>query len=146
MGTVGEKETKELLQPDPETGRLGELVQRITEDLKSIGRDEVQLARTELTQRAKLAAVDAGVVILSGVVLAIAIGFVCVAAVDALAPLIPPLWARLLIMAAVYAAICAGLIFSYAKRLKRHVTPPMPETKAEAKRTVDAVKEELRHA
>jgi hypothetical protein len=146
MATVERRETKELLPEDADRGRIGALIERITDDLKSIARDELELGKTELTQRLKLAGIDAGFIILGGVMALISLGFLSVAAVDALAPLIAPLWARLLVMAAVYFAVCGGLLVTFVKRLKAHVTPEMPRTKAEAKRTVEAVKEELRHA
>ncbi len=146
MATADEKESKTLEAVEPEHGRVSQLIERITDDLKAIGRDELELARAELTKKVKLAGIDAAVIILSGVILLIGIGFLSVAAVDALAPVIPPLWGRLVLMGVVYVAICAALLFSYAGRLKRDVAPEMPATMAEAKRTVEAVKEELRHA
>ena len=48
--------------------------------------------------------------------------------------------------ALVYLAACYGLITYFVKRFKDKVTSDLPQTLEEAKRTVDAVQEELRHA
>jgi hypothetical protein len=127
-------------------GRVGELLHRITDDVKAISKEEVELARVEVTRSLKKIAIDLTVLILSGIIALMGVGFLCVAAVDALAPAIEPLWARLIIMGLVYLAVCAALVSYYAKRLKAKIPPDVPRTKAEAKRTVETVKEELRHA
>ena len=144
MGALDESPTRDPAHPEP--GRVGELIERITDDLKAIGKDELELARGELARRLKAAAIDAAVLILAGVVVLIAIGFVSVAVVDALAPVIPQLWLRLVIMAVVYAAVSGGLVTTFGKRLKSHLPPEVPRAKEEAVRTIEAVKEELRHA
>jgi hypothetical protein len=150
-GDVGSRtrdpEFREMLPTEEaESESIGALVERITDDLKAIGRDEIQLAKAEIAIKAKSALVDVSVVILSGIILLIAIGFASVAVVDALEPILSPLWARLLIMAVVYAALCGTLLFTYARKLKRDITPVAPKAAEHASRTAKAVKEELRHA
>jgi hypothetical protein len=153
MGTVDERKRGIELEHQPalagseETaGVIGTLIGRITEDLKAIGRDELALARAEITTKVKATLLDTLVMILSGVIATIALAFLSVAAVDALAPVIPPLWARLLIGAVIYLVVSGGLLYGYARKLKKDLKPLPPHAVEEARQTVEAVKEELRHA
>lgn len=134
--------------PKPSTGeangRVGELVHRITDDVKTIARDEVELARIELEKTAKTAAGDAAVVLLGGIVALIGLGLLCTVAVVALAPLIPALWLRLLIMAVVYLAVGGIVAGVFARRLGHDVKPDLDLPRREAQQTVDAVKGGLR--
>lgn len=134
--------------PKPSTGeangRVGELVHRITDDVKTIARDEVELARIELEKTAKTAAGDAAVVLLGGIVALIGLGLLCTVAVVALAPLIPALWLRLLIMAVVYLATGGIVAGVFARRLGHDVKPDLDLPRREAQQTVDAVKGGLR--
>ena len=104
---------------------MGELLHRISDDVKTIARDEVELARHELERTAKVAAADAAVILLGGIVALIGLGLLCVVAVVALEPLIDPLWLRLLIMAVVYMAAGGTVAGAFAKRLKRDATPDL---------------------
>ena len=47
---------------------------------------------------------------------------------------------------ALYTAIGAGLLYASARKLKRDITPQAPRAAKQAKRTAEAVKEELGHA
>lgn len=137
-------EIKETMEPRAESdGRVGELLQQITHDLKTIARDEVELVRLELKQTARAAAADAAFILLGGIVALIGLGLLCVVAVAALEPAIPPLWLRMLIMAVVYLALGGGIAAVFAKRLKRDVTPDLDAPAGHAKRTVESVREGL---
>lgn len=125
-------------------GRVGELLHRITDDVKTIARNEVDLARIEIESTAKSAAADAAIILLGGIVALIGLGLLCVVAVVALEPLISPLWLRLLIMAVVYLAIGGIVAGVFAKRLKEDVKPDLDLPKREAQQTVDAIKDGLR--
>jgi hypothetical protein len=151
MGTVDER--RPGIEPGPPRGEpedtpgiISTLLGRITEDLKAIGRDEIALARAEITGKLKSAALDLLVMVLCGVIVIIALAFLSVAAVDALGAVITPLWARLLIGAVIYLALSAALLFGYAAKLRRDLKPSPPAAVKQAKATVEAVKEELRHA
>jgi len=153
MGTVDERKRGiEMEQPPsgggPEDvpGIIGTLLGRITEDLKAIGRDEIALARVEIAQKVKATLLDTLVWILCGVIIAIGLAFLSVAAVDALAPILPPLWARLLVGAVLYLLVGGALLFGYARKLKRDIKPTPAQAVEQARQTVEAVKEELRHA
>jgi len=124
--------------------QLSELLERIVEDLKSIGRDELALARIEIKQSMKSAITDTAAIVLGGIVALIGLGMLCVAVVAALEP-VWKLWFRLVLMAAVYLAI-GGLVAAYfARRLQRDVKPDMSRAKDSAERTVQSLREELRH-
>ena len=124
-------------------GKVGELLHRITDDVKTIARDEVELARMEIESTAKRAAADAAVVLLGGIVALIGLGLLCVVAVVALEPLISPLWLRLLIMSVVYLVAGGALAGGFAKKLGHDVKPDLDLPKREAQQTVDAVKHGL---
>lgn len=131
---------------DTALGRAGQLVQRMSDDLKVIARDELALGRIELAQTMKHVAADAVATLLAGVVALIGLGLLCLCAVAALSPLIPALWLRLLLMALVYLGLGGSVAAVFAKRVKRDVEPTLPRAKSEAQRTIEAVREELRHA
>ncbi len=122
---------------------LSELIADLSADMKAVARDQVALARAELGTVAKLAARDAALIALGGVVALIGFGMLCVAAVVALEPLIAPLWARLLIMAGVYLA-GGGLVASaYVSKLQHDVSSGLERTREETAKTVETVKEAL---
>jgi hypothetical protein len=125
---------------------VGELIHRITDDMKYIAGGEVELARAEMAGRVKKAAVDAAMVVLGGVVVLIAIAMASGAIVDALGGSIPELWLRLLLVAIAYAVIGGALVVVGGKLLRKQLPPEAPRAKDEAVRTIEAVKEGLRHA
>ncbi len=124
--------------------QVGELLQRIVEDLKSIGRDEMALARIEVKQSMKSAAADAAAIVLGGVVALIGLGMLCVAVVAALEP-VWQLWFRLVLMAAVYLLIGGAVAVYFAKRLQRDAKPDLSRMRESTERTVQSLREELRH-
>jgi len=130
--------------PVESNGRIGELLHRITDDVTTIARNEVDLARLEFERSAKAAAADAAVILLGGIVALIGLGLLCTVAVVALAPVIPPLWLRLLIMAIVYLAVGGGVAGVFAKRLSQDVRPDLDLPRREAAQTIDAIKHGLR--
>ena len=122
---------------------VGELVHRITDDVKTIAGDELALAKLELGKSFKAAAADGAMVILGGVVALIGFAMLCVAGVDALGAVIGPLWARLLIMSAVY-LVAGGIIAAgFVKKLAADAKPDMSLPIYEAKATVQNIKEGL---
>jgi hypothetical protein len=125
--------------------RFGELLHHITDDVKTIARGELELARNEVTRTSRAAAADAAVIVIGAVVALIGLGLLCVAAVVALAPVIPQLWLRLLIFAAIYLVIGGVLAAVFAKRLPRDATPDLHEAKEEARLTAQDVADGLRH-
>jgi hypothetical protein len=57
---------------NPESTGVGGLLHRITDDVKTIAKDELELAKNELAHVAKTAAAESAVVVLGGIVALIA--------------------------------------------------------------------------
>jgi hypothetical protein len=127
-----------------ENGRgIGDLLHRITDDLKVIAKDEIELVKGEAAHTAKTAAMEAAAIVLGGIVALIGLGMLCAAAVAALEPVIPSLALRLLLMAAVYIVVGGVVAGVFAKRLKKDIVPDTTVAGYEAKRTVAGVKNVL---
>jgi len=124
---------------------VGALLSRITDDAKTIARDELELVKGELELVAKRAAAESAVIVLGGIVALIGFGMLCVTAVVALAGVIGPLWARLLIMAGVYVIGGGALALVFMKKLAKDIKPDMTIANYEAKRTFAGIKEMLSH-
>ena len=133
------------VETPPTNGEIGTLLHRISDDMKTIARGEVELVRDELQRHAKLVAVDAAVVLLGAFVALIGLGLLCVVVVVALAPLIPALWLRLLIMAVVYLVAGGAVAASFGKRMKTDATPDLTVPKVEARLTAQNIKDGLSH-
>lgn len=140
MAQVQNKNEEERAAGD---GSIGEIVHRVADDVKTIAQDEVELIRLEIDRSARSAATGAAAVMLSALVALIGLGLLCVSVVDALEPLIAPLWLRLLIMAVVYLAAGGIMAGVFSRRLKRQATPDMSRVAAHAERTVDTVRQQL---
>ena len=121
-------------------GRVGELLHRITDDVKTIAHDEIELVKTELSHTARVAAVDAAVILLAGIVALIGVGMLCVTVVVALAPVISSLALRLLLMAIVYLIVGGAVAAAVGVRLKRDMKPDLKVAGYEAKTTAANVK------
>jgi ABC-type multidrug transport system fused ATPase/permease subunit len=129
--------------PENGTARVGDLVHRITDDLKVLAKDELELVKGEVQHTAKTAAFEGAVVVLGGIVALIGLGMLCAAAVAALAPVIPSLALRLLLMAAVYIVIGGVVAGGFAKRLSKDIKPDTTIAGYEAQRTIQGVKAQL---
>ncbi len=138
MGTV--------IKSDDNEGRLGGLIHRITDDVKTIARDEIELAKNELAKSAKIAATESAAIVLGGIVALIGFGMLCATAVAALEGVIPALWARLLIMAVIYLVAGGAIAAVFAKKLKHDIKPDMTVPGYQAKRTVAGIKDTLAHS
>lgn len=125
---------------------VGDLIHRITDDVKMIAKDELELAKTELAHTAKTAAAETAVIVLGGIVALIGFGMLCVTAVVALAGVIHPLWARLLIMAVIYLVAGGAIAGVFARKLSADIHPDLKVPAYEAKRTVAGIKESLSHS
>src|SRR3569623_781402 len=124
-------------------GRVGELLHRITDDVKTIAHDEIELVKHELEKTARTAAVEAAVILLAGIVALIGVGLLCVCAVVALAPVITSLALRLLLMAIVYLVVGGAVAASVGVRMKRDIIPDLKVAGYEARSTVAGAKEAL---
>jgi hypothetical protein len=128
---------------DNGTSRVGDLLHRITDDIKVLAKDELELVKGEVAHTAKTAAFEAAVIVLGGIVALIGLGMLCAAAVAALGAVIPSLALRLLLMAAVYLVVGGVVAGTFAKRLSKDIKPELGVAGYEAQRTIQGVKATL---
>lgn len=123
---------------------IGDLLHRITDDVKTIASNEVELAKLELTRSAKKSVKDTAVVLFGAIVALIGLSLLAVVAVVALEPVIPQLWLRLLIMSIVYLSMGGVIAVVFGKKLGTDIKPNLDRPVREAQQTVEAIKEGLR--
>ncbi|MEV5796176.1 phage holin family protein [Streptomyces collinus] len=118
----------------------GELVGRATEQLSLLLRQEVALAKEELTEKGRRAGRGGGLLGASGAVGYVGLIVLAGAATAALS-LALPVWAAALIVAAVYFAV-AGLLAVAGRAQLRRAAPPTPEeTLSSVRADVDEIRE-----
>jgi uncharacterized membrane protein YqjE len=122
----------------------GELVKRLSTQLSELVRGELELARTELTEKGKRAGAGAGLAGAGGVVALFGVGALIAAAIAALA-LVVPVWLSALIIGVVLLLV-AGLLALAGRKQLRGATPPVPEQAVEnVQRDVQTVKGAVQH-
>jgi uncharacterized membrane protein YqjE len=120
--------------------RLQELTGRLTEQIQTLVRLELQLAQAEMAEKAKSAARAAIFGAVAGVFLFFSTFSLLIAAIWGLAETGLPIWASALIITFVFVLI-AGLVALLALRRARKATPPVPEAAiAEAGKISDDLK------
>jgi uncharacterized membrane protein YqjE len=112
-----------------------ELVKQLSEQTSRLVRQEVELAKVELTEKGKRAGIGAGMFGGAGVFGLYALGALTAAAIAALA-LAVATWLAALIVAVIWAAI-AGVMALTGKKKVQQATPPVPED------AVESVKEDV---
>jgi len=114
---------------------MAELLKRLSEQTSTLVRQELDLAKAELTVKGKRMGAGAGMFGGAGLFGVYAFGALtaCVILVLSLAM---TAWLAALIVAVVYAAI-AGVLALTGKKKVQEATPPVPE------QTVDSVKEDV---
>jgi len=132
---------REIMTREP---ALSALAKRVGEDLSQLAKDHVELARIELATSAKKVLTDGAAVVFGGVVALIGLAMLCATAVAAAAPVIPPLWLRLLLGAILYLVIGGAVAYGFVQKL-RGGPIGIPETKREAERTVRALKAQVQN-
>lgn len=105
-----------------------EVLQRVTEESKALIREELQLARSELTSKVKTAGKGAGLLGAAGVVAIFGALALTAALILALA-LVMPGWAAALVVAVAYGAV-AGMLALTGRKQVQAATPFMPERTA----------------
>ena len=117
---------------------IGELLKQLSEETTTLVRKELDLAKAEMTEKAKDAGKGAGMFGAAGI-----LGFLALGALTAFFIMLldgaVPNWAAALIVAAVYAAI-AGVLALTGKNKVQDATPPKPE------QTVETIKEDVQWA
>jgi Putative Actinobacterial Holin-X, holin superfamily III len=129
--------------PDRDAGSLkerplAELLKQLSEETTRLVRQEIELAKAELTQKGRQAGVGAGLFGAAG-----ALGFLALAALTTCFILaldaVMPAWLAALLVAVVYGAVAAFLAMRGRAKVKQAV-PPVPE------QTIETVKEDVEWA
>jgi len=129
---------------DPDDRSIAELLKQLTEQTRTLVRDEIRLATLELKDKGKKAGVGAGLFGASGMVTLYGVGTLIAALVLVLATAMHA-WLAALIVAVVLFAVAAVLALT-GKREIEHAGPPVPEgAMASTKQDVASVKEHVAH-
>lgn len=120
-----------------------ELVQRASEQISRLVKDELALAKAELTEKGKHAGIGVGLFGGGGVLALYGIGVLIITCV-LLLDLVLPAWAAALIVTVVLFVV-AGVLALLGKRQVSQAVPPTPQAATESvKADVDAVKHAAR--
>jgi MFS family permease len=117
---------------------MAELVKQLSEQTSRLARQEVELAKAELTEKGKRAGLGAGMFGGAGIFGFYAIGALTAAAILGLATAVKA-WLAALIVTAVLAVI-AGVLALTGKQKVEQATPPVPE------QATESVKEDVQWA
>jgi uncharacterized membrane protein YqjE len=128
---------------DRDERSTGELVQRLSEQMSRLVREELRLAQLELAQKGKRAGIGAGLFGGGGLLAAYGVGAL-IAGLTLLLALVLPDWAAALIAGGALLAM-AGVLALLGRGQVRGATPPLPrQTLDSVKADVDEVKERAR--
>jgi Putative Actinobacterial Holin-X, holin superfamily III len=134
---VDEKETWA-----PAEAPIGELVARLSDDTVRLVRDEIRLARAEMTQKAKAAGVGVGLFGGAGVFAVYGLGVLVAAAVIGLSIAVASWAAALIVAGALF--VLAGVTALMGKEKLGRAGPPLPtEAVQSTKEDVDELKRGL---
>ena len=121
-----------------------QLVSQLSEQMTTLVKDELALARLEMVEKGKKAGKGAGLLGAAGVIAMYGVGALLVTIGAALA-LVMPVWAAALIVTAVL-MIGAGVAALLGKKQVQQATPPKPEAAmASGRRDVDEIMAAARH-
>lgn len=130
------------MQPQRDERSLGELFAELASETSTLVRQEVQLAKTELTEKVTSAGRDAGMIGAGGALAYAGLLALLAAVVIGLGELIP-LWLSALIVGLIVVGVGYALIQRGLTGLK-HLDPAPRETMQTIKEDVDMVKEQTR--
>ncbi|MCI2237820.1 phage holin family protein [Paenibacillus sp. TRM 82003] len=119
---------------------VGQLVSDLTQQVSHLVRDEVQLAKMDLTEKGKKAGKGLGAFSVAGLLAFFGIAALVTTAIAALA-LVLDVWLSALIVAVVLLAV-AAVAALVGKKEVQQATPPVPQAAVDGvKKDIDAVKE-----
>jgi len=122
---------------------VGQLVSQLSEQSSQLIREEMQLARLEITETAKHAGIGAGLFSTAAVVGVFGVGSLIATAIIAL-DLVMPLWlSALLVTLALF--VVAAIVALVGKREVDQVSPMPERTVENVKRDIHEVKEAKNH-
>jgi hypothetical protein len=114
----------------PSDASTAELLTRLSEQSARLVREELQLAKVEMTDKAKHAGIGAGLFSAAGIVALFGVGALVATAILALA-LVMPAWLAALIVAVVLFA-AAGVTALVGKKQVEQATPAVPQATIES--------------
>ena len=122
---------------------LSDVVKRVSDEATTLMRQEIQLAKAEMTAKAKEAGVGAGMFGGAGYTLHLASLGLMLCLIFALATAMPA-WLAALVVTVVFVAVAGALALLGRKRIQK-AGPPIPEATIESvKQTIETVKEEAK--
>ncbi|MFD9368393.1 phage holin family protein [Streptomyces sp. NPDC060020] len=122
-------------QSHPADDSVGVLVSRASQQMSALVREEMQLARAEMTQKNKRYGKGGGLFGTAGIVGILALQALVATCIAALA-LVLPVWASAVVITAVLGIVAGGTALAGRKQIARAGTPA-PE------QTIDSVKADL---
>jgi uncharacterized membrane protein YqjE len=123
---------------DPRDQSIGALVKDLATETSTLVRQEIDLAKAEMTERGKRASKGAGILGAAALVGLLAAGALTACLIAAL-DLAMATWLAALIVTVVFAAIAGALAMTGRKQI-REAAPPVPE------QAIDSVKEDVQWA
>jgi hypothetical protein len=130
--------TADSVSPDPRTESVGTLLSDLSSDLSTLVRQEIELARVELTAKGKAASKGVGMFAGAGVVGLAVLGALTTAMIAALA-LAMDVWLAALVVTIFWAIVATVLVQAGRKQIKQAI-PPKPE------QTIETIKEDVQWA
>lgn len=122
---------------------MADLVKRVSNDVSTLIRDELQLGKLELANKGKQAGLGAGLLGGSGVMAWFGVGALVTTAILALAVVLPNWLAALIVAIALF--LLAGLMALIGRARLKRATPPVPrEAMRSIKADIDEVKGSVR--
>jgi uncharacterized membrane protein YqjE len=118
---------------------IAELVKRLADQTNTLVKQEIELAKAELTEKGRIAGAGAAMLGAAALVGLLAAGALTACLIALLQTAIDHTWLAALIVALVYAAIAVPLALRGRDRM-REATPPAPE------KTIESVKEDVEWA
>lgn len=117
-----------------------ELLKQLSDQTATLVRQELELAKVELTQKGRQAGIGAGMFGAAGMVGLYAVGALTAAIILALSLAVSG-WVAALIVAAAYGAIAGVLALTGKTRVSRGVPPAPEQTMATVKQDVEYLRE-----
>jgi len=114
---------------------IGELLKRLADDAAALVRQEIALAKVEMSEKGKEVGKGAGMLGAAGVIALLAAGTLTAFLVLALGEVMPH-WLAALLVGLVYLAV-AGFLAMKGKKQVQTASPPVPE------QTIETVKEDV---
>ena len=108
--------------PDPQPS-VGELVRRASENVSTLVRAEIELAKTELSTTVKRAGIGGGMLAAAGVILLFSVPFLFVVIAEVLVAIGLPRWLSYLIVWVVFLLIAGVLALLGRRQLKKMSKP-----------------------